>query len=107
MVASCLLGDGNPGLLSLLLLDDILNLAHQGLHVDQEEGGWGGGGREVISCLVRVSYYNGVHNSVLDSIEAVGLGGHAMGGWGGGGKMMYVSCKYPLSTRTKIAAAIC
>ena len=39
MVISCFPGNGHPGLTTFLLLYYILNLTHQRVHVDQEEGG--------------------------------------------------------------------
>ena len=42
-------GDRDPGLFPLLPHHNILNLTHQGVHIDEEQGGWegkkeGGGG---------------------------------------------------------------
>ena len=51
MVTLRLLGDGHPGLPPLLLLDDALDLAHEGLHVDQEQGGCSEEGKKLYHCL--------------------------------------------------------
>ena len=40
-------GDRDPGLFSLLPHHNIFNLTHQGVHIDEEQGGWEGKKRGV------------------------------------------------------------
>ena len=55
-------GDGDPGLFSLLPHNNIFNLTHQSVHIDEEQRGWEGkkkeGGGGVIHHIMSLNRRN-------------------------------------------------